>query len=171
MSTPPSGRAPSPWRSAPLLWFVVGLPVAVVIAGFVTLAIAVRSSDDVVRDDFRKEGLAIYPDPGRDAAATTLGARARLTHDAATEVLRVELALERGEPPSSLLVVLSHATRAEFDRMVTLRGDGRAFEGRIEPLPPGHWYVEITPPDRQWRLKRDFRDATGEVVLAAPGVS
>jgi hypothetical protein len=171
MTTPPAGRPPSPWRSAPLLWFVVGLPATVVAAGFVTLAIAVRSSDDVVRDDFRKEGLAIYADPTRDAAAASLGARARLSHDAPAGTLRVELVLERGEPPGSLLVVLSHATRAEFDRMVSLRGDGHLFEGRIEPLPPGRWFVEITPPDRQWRLKGDFRDATGEVALAAPGVS
>ena len=171
MSTIRSGRAPSPWRSAPLLWFVVGLPAAVVIAGFVTLAIAVRSSDDIVRDDFRKEGLAIYADPGRDAAAAVLGARARLVFDATAEALRVELVLGQGEPPSSLLVVFSHATRAEFDRMITLNGDGLVFEGRTGPLPPGHWYVEITPPNRRWRLKGDFRDTAGELVLAAPGVS
>jgi hypothetical protein len=153
------------------MWFVVGLPLAVVVAGFVTLAIAIRSSDVVVRDDFRKEGLAIYADPGRDAAAAALGAAATLTVDAASGSIRVELAVARGQPPDALVVVLSHATRAEYDRMVTLRLADGSYSGRTGALPPGRWYVEITPPDRGWRLKGDFRDAAAAVRLTAPAVS
>lgn len=166
--TPPAGRPATRWSSVPLMWFVVGLPLAVVVAGFVTLAIAIRSSDVVVRDDFRKEGLAIYADPGRDAAAAALGAAATLTVDAASGSIRVELSVARAQLPDALVVVLSHATRAEYDRMVTLRLVDGAYSGRTGALPPGRWYVEITPPGRGWRLKGDFRDAADAVRLAAP---
>jgi hypothetical protein len=168
MSTQP-GRGTA-WRSVPLMWFVVGLPVAVVVAAFVTLGIAIRSSDDVVRDDFRKEGLAIYSDPARDAAAAEAGARAVLEVDA-SGAISASLTLLRGERPDDLLVVLSHATRAEYDQMVTLRRRDGTYAGRGEALAPGRWYVEITPPGREWRLKGDFRDAAAGLQLAAPGVS
>lgn len=169
---PPSGKqAGESWRSVGLMWFVVGLPATVVVAGLITVGIAVKSSDDVVRDDFRKEGLAIYSDPSRDAAAAEIGARILLTVDAGEGRLHASLTLARGETPDALVVLLSHATRAELDRLVTLRARGDAYEGRTDPLPPGHWYVEITPPGRQWRLKGDFRDTTAGISLEAPGVS
>jgi len=168
MSTQP-GRGTA-WRSVPLMWFVVGLPVAVVVAAFVTLGIAIRSSDDVVRDDFRKEGLAIYSDPARDAAAAEAGARAVLEVDA-SGAISASLTLLHGERPDELLVVLSHATRAEYDQMVTLRRRDGTYAGRGQALAPGRWYVEITPPGREWRLKGDFRDAAAGLQLAAPGVS
>ena len=170
MSNRPVAKAAGPMRSVPLLWFVVGLPLVVVVAAFVTLVIAVRSADDVVRDDFRKEGLAIYADPSRDAAAATLGVAARFSVDPASGAIRVELRIRDDELPPALTVVLSHATRAELDRMLTLRPGGGAYEGQTSPLPPGRWYVEITPPDRGWRLKGDFRDAAAGIGLSPPAV-
>ena len=152
------------------MWFVVGLPATVVVAAMFTLFLAARGSDDVVRDDFRKEGLAIYADPARDAAAATAGARATLVIDSAGGRLLATVALERGMLPGTLLVVLSHATRAEFDRMITLQGTDGHYQGSMEALPPGRWYVEITPADRSWRLRGDFRDPATSIELV-PGVS
>jgi hypothetical protein len=152
------------------MWFVVGLPATVVLAALFTLFLAARGSDDVVRDDFRKEGLAIYADPARDAAAAAAGARATLVIDSAGGRLRATVTLERGMPPGTLLVLLSHATRAEFDRMVTLQGAGGHYQGGMDALPPGRWYVEVTPADRSWRLRGDFRDPAAAIELV-PGVS
>ena len=169
MSARPEGRAGTAWRSVPLMWFVVGLPLAVVVAAFITLAIAIRSADDVVRDDFRKEGLAIYADPARDAAAVEAGVQALLEVQAGGTI-SVSLALARGELPDGLVIVLSHATRAEYDQMVPLRPQDGRYVGRGEALAPGRWYVEITPPGREWRLKGDFRDAAAGLQLA-PGAT
>ena len=159
-----------PWYSEPLMWFVVGLPATVVVAAMFTLFLAVRGSDDVVRDDFRKEGLAIYADPARDAAAAAAGVRATLVIDSAGGRLLATVTLERGMLAGTLLVVLSHATRAEFDRMITLQGAEGHYQGSMEALPPGRWYVEITPADRSWRLRGDFRDPATSIELV-PGVS
>ena len=170
MSKPGHSGDARPWYSEPLMWFVVGLPATVVVAAMFTLFLAVRGSDDVVRDDFRKEGLAIYADPARDAAAAAAGARATLVIDSAGGSLLATVTLERGAPPGTLLVLLSHATRAELDRMVTLQGADGHYQGSMDTLPPGRWYVEITPADRSWRLRGDFRDPAASIELV-PGVS
>jgi len=164
------GGEQHPWHREPLMWFVVGLPLTVVVAAFITLYLAARGSDDVVRDDFRKEGLAIYVDPARDAAAAAAGARATLVVDAARGQIRATVTLGQGTAPDTLLVLLSHATQAELDRLLTLHGADGRYEGAMEELPEGHWYVEITPPDRSWRLRGDFQDSTAAIELA-PGVS
>jgi hypothetical protein len=170
VNQPQHSGEPHPWYREPLMWFVVGLPLTVVVAAFITLYLAARGGDDVVRDDFRKDGLAIYVDPARDAAAAAAGAHARLVMDAVRGRIQVTVTLEQGAPPETLLVLLSHATQAEFDRLVTLHGTGGRYEGGMEALPGGHWYVEITPADRSWRLRSDFQDSATAIELA-PGVS
>jgi hypothetical protein len=44
-------------RREPLVWLVWGLPALAVIAGFVTLWLALRAPDPLVRTDLRKQGL------------------------------------------------------------------------------------------------------------------
>jgi len=167
MSLSGSKPATGAWYREPWVWLVVALPSAAVAGGLVTLALAIHGSDDVVRDDFRKEGLAIYADPARDAAAVEVGARSTLTFDAGAGELRARLSLERGAAPKQLLVVLSHATRAEYDRLVTLSGHGGSYSGQLAPLQAGHWYLEVTPENRQWRLRGSFEAGQSTVELAA----
>ncbi len=51
---PPSpAQAPSraaPWWRTPMMWLVVGGPAAVVVASFITLAIAIEHRDEVLPD-------------------------------------------------------------------------------------------------------------------------
>lgn len=151
----------------PLLWLVIALPLATVVAGTATVLIASRGSDAVVVDDFRREGLAIHQDPRRDAAARRLGVAASVS--ARDTVVRVALVPGHAEPPSKLVVLLSHATRAEFDRMLTLaRGADGEYSAEVPPLPRGHWHVEISPADRGWRLTGEFRDRASALALRAP---
>lgn len=160
---PPAAR---PWFREPSLWLVIGLPAAAVIASFVTLGLAIRGSDDVVRDDFRKEGLSIHPDPRRDAAAATLGARAHVAIDGIAGIVVVSLEVSRGTRPGSLLLILSHATRSDLDRLVRLELRDGEWRGASGTLPDGHWYAELTPGDRAWRLTGEFRGATAGLDLA-----
>ena len=153
------------WYREPLMWLVVGVPALTVVAGIVTLVLATLGGDVVVRDDFRREGLAIYADPQRDAAAAEAGARASLSFDTGARQLRATVSLERGELPDRLLVVLSHAARSELDRMVSLRRVDDAYTGTLEPLPGGRWYVELTPPNRGWRLRGDFAGSQRVIEL------
>ena len=159
-----SPRQPRPWVREPFMWLVVGIPLLTVVAGLTTVMIAARHSDPVVSDEFRKEGLAIQHDPARDLAAARIGARAEATITANQITVAVTLAV--GEPPGALVAVLSHATRAEFDRLVVLdrSADGH-YQATFESLEAGRWYVELSPRDRSWRLRGDFTGLPSHLVL------
>jgi hypothetical protein len=159
--------ASRPWFREPIMWLVVGIPALTVVAGLSTVIIAHRHSDTPVSDEFRKEGLAIQHDPTRDLAAARVGAHARVAVNSTG--LTVHLELGAAEQPHALVVLLSHATRAELDRLVALSrtGDGE-YEGRFEALDSGHWYIEISPSDRRWRLRGDFSALPAQLELA-PG--
>jgi len=48
-----------PWWKYPHVWLIIAGPLAVVIAGFITLAIAIRVPDPVVAEDYYRRGLDI----------------------------------------------------------------------------------------------------------------
>jgi hypothetical protein len=141
-----------------MLWLVITIPALTVVAGLSTVYIAHRGADAPVADEIRKEGLAIHQDPTRDRAAAAAGVEATLA--LGDGQVHVTVAATRTTLPGSLVVLLSHATRAEHDQMVTLdaKGDGQ-YAGTLPPLASGHWYLELTPADRSWRLTGEF---TGE---------
>ncbi|WP_241520331.1 MULTISPECIES: FixH family protein [unclassified Variovorax] len=55
MTAPKSG----PWWQFPLLWMVIGGPVLVIVASFVTLWLALRTPDPVVAQDYYRRGVEI----------------------------------------------------------------------------------------------------------------
>jgi hypothetical protein len=55
MPVPP----PEPWWKFPLVWMVIAGPALVVVAGFVTLWLAVRTPDPVVAEDYYRQGVEI----------------------------------------------------------------------------------------------------------------
>lgn len=155
---------PRPWHREPLVWLVAAIPALTVVAGLGTVVIANIGADDVVRDDFRKEGIAINRDPARDEAAARLGVAARVSD--ANGALSVRLELPAAEAPRALVAILSHATRAEYDRMLTLRrGADGVYSAPLEELHRGHWYLELSPPSRAWRLTGDFVDRAPALEL------
>jgi len=48
-----------PWWQYGHVWLIIAGPAAVVVAGFVTLAIAIKTPDPVVAEDYYKRGLNI----------------------------------------------------------------------------------------------------------------
>ena len=48
-----------PWWRFPLVWMVVAGPAVVVVAGFVTLWLALRTPDPVVAPDYYRRGIEI----------------------------------------------------------------------------------------------------------------
>ena len=52
-------KKPEPWWKVGPMWLVVGGPVVVIVAAFVTLFIAVRMPDPVVAEDYYRKGLEV----------------------------------------------------------------------------------------------------------------
>ena len=54
-----TGDTAAPWWKFPLVWMVIAGPAIVVVAGFATLWIAIRTPDPVIAEDYYRQGIEI----------------------------------------------------------------------------------------------------------------
>ena len=128
-----------PWYREPWPWILMAGPAAVIVAGAVTIWLAVTSSDGLVADDYYKRGLAINQELSRDHTALELGVVA--TVEAREGVLRVRLE-SGGAPPEAVFARLVHATRAGHDQRLRLaRVAPGVYETGLPALPAGRWRI------------------------------
>jgi hypothetical protein len=148
MSATPIVPVRSAWRE-PLVWLVVGIPAATVVAGAFTWWIAAQRADSNVADDHYKRGLAINRSLERESRAKALGLRAELTL-AGENDLRLRLT-GGGALPPTVTVVLTHPVRADQDRRLSLdrQADG-AYRIVAPQVGAGNWDVSIEAQD--WRV-------------------
>jgi len=140
------------WYRVPFVWLVVILPLTAVVASFVSLALAIRSNDGLVEDDYYKRGMEINRVLDRDRAAAAHGLESTLDLDDAHHELRLRLSARQPMAwPENIKLKLMHATRAGFDKTVVLarQADG-TYRMPLPELAPGHWDVQLTAQD--WRL-------------------
>ena len=147
-----------PWYRQFWPWFIMALPLAAVIAGLTTVAIAVTHQDSVVRDDWYTEGKSINQDIARDSRATTLGINADIRSDAVTGEIHVRLQhnAQSFTAPDTLTLYFSHPTLASADQQVQLKRQGDDYRGQLARGLKGRYYVELGTP--HWRLQgsREF---------------
>ena len=161
---PDSERAP--WYRHGYVWLLIAVPLSSVVVGVILFILATRSYDGLVADDYYRRGLQINQELGRDSAAQAAGLKALLSIDSGE--LRVRLSAEHAAfpAPQALRVRFSHATRAGYDRSVTLAriapGD---YRGPGEALAEGRWYVEIAA--GAWRLTDVLTPPQSKLLLKA----
>ena len=147
-----------PWYRHHWPWILMAGPFIVVIAGFVTLYLAVRSNDGLVDDDYYKQGLAVNQVSARNQNAVRLGLQAELMQSTDGKQIRVLL---RGKPdtvlPDVLKLRIAHPTRAGVDQNVLLRSDGvGSFSGKLSALLTGRWRIALEDEKGEWRLTGDW---------------
>jgi hypothetical protein len=135
-------------------------PATVVVAGLVTVWLAVRSDDGLVVDDYYKQGLGINRTLSRSDAATRLGIKAELY--IVDGRVRVLLAAAGS---GALTLRLAHPTRAGMDQSLKLAMvEPGVYEARLQPLRAGRWHVVLEQSD--WRLAGDWTlPAVGALTL------
>lgn len=156
--------APSPrWYHEPWPWLLMAGPAAVIVAGAITVYLAIVSNDGLVADDYYKRGLAINQTLARDAAAHSRDYQARI--EFAGDFARVRVSFEHGVPASEPLVLrLAHPGRPALDRVLPLipEADG-SYAATFPALSAGRWQVILEDAAQLWRL-------TGAVTaVAVPG--
>lgn len=144
-----SEKHPSPWRN-PVMWLLVGLPAASVVAGIALVVIANLDGNDAVPDPVRRTAQIQQVDLGPDAVAQRerLSAIVR-SEDGVIEVLPVTGEFDRAKP---LRVVLLHPARAAADRALTLAPGPTGWRTKAT-VDAGHdWNVRLESGDGRWRL-------------------
>lgn len=132
-------------------WLLISGPAAVLVAGTVTMWLALSSADGLVAEDYYKQGLAINKVLAREDAARRLGLAA--TVSLSGHHIRVHL---DGGKPEALFVHLAHATRAGYDVRLRLAPVAPGeYEATLDSLPRGRWRVVIEDPRGTWRISQE----------------
>ena len=153
---------PTPWYREPWPWLLMAGPAIVVVAGFVTLGLAIQSADGLVADDYYKQGKAINMTLTRDARAGALGYLARMTLLADG---RVSVAFVAASPAvAQLHLILHHPTRSGLDRDIYLaRGADGIFSAAMPPVDSARWSATLEDESHSWRLTGDW--STGRELV------
>lgn len=138
-----------PWYRQFWPWFLIMLPASVVVAALTTVYIANRHADDLVVDEYYKDGLAINRELAKIDRASVLGIHVELQ-------LRDGLVQANVRGPVSdarLSLQLSHPIEADNDLELSLLRIGEGLYSA--PLPNvvksrWHWVIESTAGER-WR--------------------
>ncbi len=165
-----------PWYRQFWPWFIMALPAAAVVAGFITLYLA-GGEPAMVVDDYGRIAMVTARRAERTQRATELGLSARLTFrvEPGRGIQSIQVILEQaaGEGhegkdnwPGSLLLELVHPTRSELDRAVELAGSLGRYAGDVE-RPPGRYYVLLGDAGGTWRLTGELADGAAGMELDA----
>ncbi len=159
-------------------WFLIALPATTVIAGIVTIFIAVRHSDALVEDNYYKEGLAINTDLRKSHTAKKYGLSADIFLDRIGQKLLVDLQAQVPLAlPQMLNVKLMHPFDKSLDRVYPMtlspikkQNNVSRYQQDWQEMPATNWRVEITPlyveidAEEQiaWQIKQRFNSADGD---------
>ncbi len=140
-----------PWYRQFWPWALIALPTITVIGCMITIVLAIRSNDGLVRDDYYKDGLAINKTFARGEKAAAMGLGADVVINPDDKKVEVRFNQDIGEDTITLNLV--YATKAGLDQSIPVkRVTPTIYRGKIESLHSGKWHVEIEPGDQKWRL-------------------
>lgn len=147
----------NPWYKERWPWFLMAGPAIVIVAGVVTLWLAIASNDGLVSDDYYKQGLAVNQRLQRDDLAATLGLHADLMR-AGNKVRLLLGAVGAADFPDVITVKFTHPTRAGQDQLVRMTPEGQGFYGgELVAGIAGRWLVSIEDPAGKWRLQGEWQ--------------
>jgi hypothetical protein len=139
-----------PWYRQFWPWVLILLPASVVVAGLATVFIAHEGADDLVIDEYYKDGLAINRKLEKIQRAQELDISASL------RIVGEEIQVSTRGPVSStqLQLLLSHPLESNQDFTVILvESTPGQYLGRLLSTiaPRWHWTLELAEPEG-WRL-------------------
>ena len=156
-----------PWYRTPYVWMLIGIPFSAVIMGGFLLYFAITTDDGLVKDDYYKQGKEINLVIKRDRAATELGLYGKLRLEQTEGTVQLTLkSHKQAALPDRLELAMLHATRAGFDREMTLQRTPNGDYFAILPaLQPGRWHAQISTPE--WRLTGSLKLPGDDSVVYA----
>jgi len=152
-------------RANPVIWIMIGVPLAAVCASMLTLFLAARGSEPPLPAQYSWEGQALDEDFARADRARSLGAAAELEFNPGSLRLALDFSAAAGALPETLELRLTHATLPALDRAVRLVRDAGsgAYVADLPALQRGNWLIEVAGSD--WRLRGKFEAPVSYVRL------
>jgi len=169
MSLDPN-KSPQPWYREFWFWFVFGPLIFIIVLCAFTVSIALRNSDDVVVDNYYKEGQMINQVLEQDKRAEQLGLSANLRFDTTTGevLLSVINAPEDSQlMPEQLLLFMAHPVKAAEDHQLLLQRIAPGeYRGELEKAPEYAWYLTLYPVSSLEQRKQAHWILNGKIDFA-----
>lgn len=161
-----------PWYREPWPWILAAGPSIVVIAALYTAWLAVVSDDGLVTDDYYRKGLSANQTIARSEYATQMGLAAGVRIADHHLSVRMQARNNGFVMPPTLLITISHPTRAGLDQSSVLARNGDVYSGVVRLPAAGHWLVLLEDESRTWRLMGNvILPANGETLIGGPPTS
>lgn len=152
-----------PWFREPMVWLVLAFPAATVIAGFWTLAIAIRAGgSDAVIDTVQRTAQVQHTSLAADQEARRLGLSASLVLN--EHMLVVEMA-GRQSKLAPLVLTVSHPTDASRDLQFTLMPEDGRWLSRVELDSDVYWQLRLVDGQGRWQLDGALSPGRGFAIL------
>lgn len=152
-----------PWYKQFWPWFVISLPATAVVAGLITVVIAVQNKPDIVRDDWYKDGVAIQVRKERTERAKALGIVFNYSLERETRKFHLtSTGLDSAATPI-LVVSLQHPTlqKRDIEATAALMPDGR-YSALLQAMPEGNYRAQISAPNGDWQVNGDIQFGSPE---------
>lgn len=170
----PDTTTPKPWYRQPWAWFLLTPLITIVIVMTAFISVSVKMADDVVVDNYSREGRMYNERLEQDLHAKTLNMHADIEFDLAT--FEAWMTLTGDDDPESLVLLLQHPTEADLDQTVVLKrtATGR-YRGDLDASLAYRRYLQLfvgqSEADRTqsaWRLKAEMNFSEQQSVSLVP---
>ncbi|CAH1534573.1 hypothetical protein GCM10007906_02990 [Vibrio hyugaensis] len=141
-----------PWYKQFWPWFLIILPLTVVIWTIVTVVVFANNSVSLVAEDYYKKGKGINIDISKMNVARDLGLNATVSSDDNTVVI----SFNKGELPHfpALTATFTHRTLPDRDFTKLLTADAKGnYRLTQEDSIQGPWFVELEPHNKEWMIQ------------------
>lgn len=139
----------TPWYKQWMVWMVIAPPFTAVVAGIITINIAIMSDDGLVVDDYYKQGLGINQTLQRDQLARDMNIEA----DLFVESRKLKMRLTGAVNDPNLTLSFIHPTQGQRDVVLNMtRFTDNAYEAELDKKLTGNWNLLIEPENKKWRI-------------------
>ncbi|WP_070971559.1 FixH family protein [Vibrio sonorensis] len=141
-----------PWYKQFWPWFLIILPLTVVVWTVITVIVFANNSVSLVTEDYYKKGKGINIDLSKINVGKELALGATIYSDGNSIV--VELDKGKLEHYPALNVMFAHRTLPDrdFSRLLTSDANGN-YRFTLEQELQGPWFVELTPHNSEWLIQ------------------
>ncbi|GAA5644749.1 FixH family protein [Vibrio proteolyticus] len=153
-----------PWYKQFWPWFLIILPLTVVVWTILTVIVFSQNSVSLVTEDYYKKGKGINIDLSKINVAKELGLSAQVESDGHDIVIRFNKGELDHYPAISAL--FAHRTLADrdFTQLVTADAKGQ-YRIKLSEELQGPWFIELTPHDDSWLIQGRVTFPTTEILL------
>lgn len=149
----PSDKTEKIWYKQFWPWFIIILPASVVVGSITMAVIAFKGADDLVVDNYYKEGLAINNSFDETRFAKKHHVTAQLQFLSNELTLNFQSTDIQATP--ILLLQFKHPLNATLDTNVIMnKGSDGAYHAALPQLQKGKWYMTLQPniENPEWRV-------------------